>query len=130
MASFDGTQRDNSTASARSPREVMELFFFNLFQDNFMQSIGPVRSMLKEKHPGLLEEITANLHKLSAHAADMIQRQGLTFQDLAQSEQDLFTGEFLRQIGAFAEKVRESFENITPDQEQKLVDHYTRKSGL
>ncbi len=105
-------------------RDTMELFFFNLFSDNFMKSIGPTLEILEQKHTGMLSDLINNLHKLSNYAADMVQRQGLTFKDLTQEEQDIFVGEFLRQIDVFAEKVRDSFNNITPEQEKKLLDAY------
>ena len=122
---------DNNTESATkqpqtdaSSRDSMELFFFNLFSDNFMRSIGPVRMILEQKHTGMLSDIINNLHKLSVYATDMVQRQGLTFKDLTQEEQDIFVGEFLRQIDVFAEKVQDSFNNITPEQEKKLLEAY------
>jgi hypothetical protein len=124
---------DKNTEAAKqappktSSKEAMELFFFNLFSDNFMRGIGPARTVLEQKHTGMLSDIIDNLHKVSAHAVDMIQRQGLTFADLAQEAQDIFVGEFLRQIDAFAEKVRESFDGITPEQEKKLLDAYAKR---
>jgi len=104
----------------------MELFFFNLFSDNFMRSIGPTREVLEQRHPAMLSDMIDNLHKVSAYAADMVQRQGLTFRDLAQEEQDIIAGEFLRQIDMFADKVRESFDEITPEQEKKLLEAYAK----
>jgi hypothetical protein len=109
-----------------SSRDSMEVFFFNLFSDSFMRSIGPTRMVLEQKYAGMLSDIIDNLHKLSAHAADMVQRQGLVFGDLNQEEQNIFTGEFLRQIDVFADKVRESFEEITPEQEEKLLKAYAK----
>jgi len=91
-----------------------------------MRGIGPTRLVLEQKHTGMLSDMIDNLHKVSAYAADMVQRQGLAFKDLAQEEQDIITGEFLRQIDAFAEKVRESFHEITPEQEKKLLEAYAK----
>ncbi|GEM_PF-6212254 len=107
-------------------RDAMELFFFNLFSDNFMNRIGPVRQLLEQKYPGMLSDIINNLHNLSTHATDMIQRQGLTFASMAREAQDLFVGEFLRQIEVFADNVEEAFTNITPAQEKKLLKAYAR----
>jgi len=122
------SSENNTTTAATdaSSRESMELFFFNLFSDNFMRGIGPTRLVLEQKHTGMLSDMIDNLHKVSAYAADMVQRQGLAFKDLAQEEQDIITGEFLRQIDAFAEKVRESFHEITPEQEKKLLEAYAK----
>ena len=120
---------ENSTTTAAtdtSSRESMELIFFNMFSDNFMRGIGPTRLILEQRHPAMLSEIIENLHKVSAYAADMVLRQGLTFRDLAQEAQDVFVGEFLRQIDAFADKVRESFDEITPEQEKKLLEAYAK----
>lgn len=117
------TKQSQSDASSK---ESMELFFFNLFCDNFMKNIGETRIVLEQKHTGMLNDIIENLHKLSAYATEMVQRNGLTFKDLAQSEQDLFVGEFLRQIDIFAEKVRQSFDMITPEQEKKLFEAYAK----
>lgn len=120
---------ENSTTTAAtdtSSRESMELIFYNMFSDNFMRSIGPTRMVLEQRHPAMLSDIIENLHKVSAYAADMVQRQGLTFGDLAQQEQDIIAGEFLRQIDVFAENVRQSFDGITPDQEKKLLEAYAK----
>jgi hypothetical protein len=125
MASSSETTTAAGTPDASS-RDSMELFFFNLFNDNFMRSIGPTRELLEQKYSGMLSDITENLHKLSAYAADMVHRNGLTFKNLAQEEQHIFTGEFLRQIDVFAEKVRESFDGITPEQEKKLLEAYAK----
>jgi hypothetical protein len=122
----------NSPSAATAPqtetsaRDAMELFFFNLFSDNFMNRIGTVRQVLEQKYPGMLSDIVNNLHSLSSHATDMIQRQGLTFADLAREAQDIFVGEFLRQIDVFAANVEEAFTNITPAQEKKLLKAYAK----
>ena len=113
-----------ATQTETSSREAMELFFFNLFSDNFMNRISPVRQLLEQKYPGMLSDIINNLHNLSTHATDMIQRQGLTFASMAREAQDLFVGEFLRQIDVFAANVEEAFTNITPAQEKKLLKAY------
>jgi hypothetical protein len=123
-SSSDNTSTTAATDS--SSRESMELIFFNMFNDNFMRSIGPTRVVLEQKHPAMLSEIIENLHKVSAYAADMVLRQGLTFRNLAQEEQDIIAGEFLRQIDMFAEKVRGSFDEITPEQEKKLLAAYEK----
>jgi hypothetical protein len=120
---------ENNTMTAAtdaSSRETMELVFFNMFSDSFMRSIGPTRMVLEQRHPAMFSDIIENLHKVSAYAADMVHRQGLTFKDLAQEEQNIIAGEFLRQIDVFADKVRESFDEITPEQEKKLLEAYAK----
>ena len=122
------SSENNTTTAATdaSSRETMELVFFNMFSDSFMRSIGPTRMVLEQRHPAMLSDIIENLHKVSAYAADMVHRQGLTFKDLAQEEQNIIAGEFLRQIDVFADKVRESFDEITPEQEKKLLEAYAK----
>ncbi len=122
-----GTGAAQDQAGAQS-KESLEIFFFNMFNDRFMCNIDPTRQRLEQKFPAMLSEIVENLHKVSAHAADMIYRQGITFKDLGPEAQEVFLSEFLRQIDSFADKVRESFEDITPEQEQKLLAAYAKKS--
>jgi hypothetical protein len=129
MADFGDNGTKPSATQSRvgaTSQESMEFFFFNLFKDNFMNSIGKTRIVLEQKHPGMLSDIITNIHKLSDYAADMVQRQGLIFKDLVREEQDIFVGEFLRQINVFAEKVKQSFDEITPDQEKKLLEAYAK----
>lgn len=111
-------------ADTSASMDTMELIFFNMFNDRFMYHIGPTRRLLEEKYPGMLADIIENLHKISHYAVDMVHRQGLTFQELDQEAQDIFTNEFFRQIDSFADKVSESFESITPEQEQQLLEAY------
>lgn len=116
----------STDAASAGSKETMELIFFNMFNDRFTYNIGPTRQVLEEKYPGMLSDIIENLHNVSQYAAEMVHRQGLTFQELDQEAQEIFMNEFFRQIDSFADKVRESFESITPEQEQKLLEAYAK----
>lgn len=99
-------------------------YFFTVFTDRFMEMIDEVKPVLEEKFPELLKDFVNNMHRLSRHAADMLEQQQITFADLGDAEQTVFMNQFMKHIDSFAMKVHESINEITPEQEAKLRAAY------
>lgn len=120
------TDADTSTHTQRvTPDSAMQQhYFFTVFTERFMERIDDVKPVLEEKFPALLKDFVNNLHRLSQHAADMLEGQQITFSDLAESEQTVFLNQFVQHIDGFAMKVHESISGITPEQEDKLRAAY------
>ncbi len=120
---------NNDTDPTKQPVEHTDLiaFFYDVFKEYFITHAGEARQTLEKEYPGMLSDIISNIHNLSVYAANTACADGIDFHKLSEMEQTMFLKQFLEKIEVFAGSVRDAFENITPEQEEKLRQAYSRK---
>ena len=107
-----------------SSREELEAFFFDKFEKRFMVAIPNTRAKITAEYPGFMADITSNLQKISALAADEVLDQGKTLEGLEEQETMLLLNMFYRDINEFAQRVESEFSNLSSEKAAKLTALY------
>ena len=110
-----------------SSRDELETFFFDKFEKRFMAAIPNTREVISAEYPGFLVDITENLQKISTLAADEVLEQGKTLEELEEHETMLLLNLFYRDINVFAQRVETEFNDLSPENAQKLTALYANR---
>ena len=110
-----------------SSREELETFFLAKFEKRFMAAIPNTREVISAEYPGFLVDITENLQKISTLAADEVLDQGKTLEELEEQETMLLLNLFYRDINVFAQRVETEFNDLSPENAEKLAALYANR---